>query len=355
MIHFVNTMDRIRLFFRKDKELYFSMKKILGFYPHNIHLYQQALLHRSSGVKDDKGHRINNERLEFLGDAILGAIVGDVVYHHFEDKKEGFLTNTRSNLVKRETLGKIAVKIGLDKLVVSTDRKMSHNSYMNGNAFEALVGAIYLDRGYDMCSFFIRGRILKEIVNLEDVAKKETNFKSKLLEWSQKNRISIDFKLLEQSVDKKDASPMFKTQVLVEGVVCATATGYSKKESQQKAAEITLKKMKSEPKLVDSIFAAKGKRTAMEEQPVSIPAVEGAVPTSQEQPAAPRRQRADSGKRCPNMKLRTEATDKRASSTSPKGTETQPEDDFDFSDVSVKMRELSKEDIIAAAENEAFN
>jgi ribonuclease-3 len=344
-------MDRIRLFFRKDKELYFSMKKILGFYPHDISLYQQALLHRSSGVKDDKGHRINNERLEFLGDAILGAIVGDVVYHHFEDKKEGFLTNTRSNLVKRETLGKIAVKIGLDKLIVSTDRKMSHNSYMNGNAFEALIGAIYLDRGYDMCTFFIRGRILKEIVNVEDMARKETNFKSKLLEWSQKNRINIEFNLLEQSVDKKDASPMFKTQVLVEKIVCATATGYSKKESQQKAAEITLKKMKNDPKLVDNIFAVKGQRTAMEEHPISIPVVEEPKAT-EETAAAPRRQRADSGKRCPNRKPRTEVAEQKTQPAAPAETN---DEDFDFSDVSVKMRQLSKEDIIAAAEEEAFN
>jgi ribonuclease-3 len=345
-------MDRIRLFFRKDKELYFSMKKILGFYPHDISLYQQALLHRSSGVKDDKGHRINNERLEFLGDAILGAIVGDVVYHHFEDKKEGFLTNTRSNLVKRETLGKIAVKIGLDKLIVSTDRKMSHNSYMNGNAFEALVGAIYLDRGYDMCTFFIRGRILKEIVNLEDVARKETNFKSKLLEWSQKNRINIEFKLLEQSVDKKDASPMFKTQVLVENIVCATASGYSKKESQQKAAEITLKKMKNDAKLVESIFSTKGQRTAMEEQPISIPNIEEQA-ANEGTTTPPRRQRAESGKRCPNRKPRTEATDRNAQTNVPR--EATDNDDFDFSDVSVKMRQLSKEDIVAAAEDEAFN
>ena len=134
---FDNITDKIRLLFRKDKE----------FYPRNIDIYQQALLHKSSSVKE-KGHLLNNERLEFLGDAILDAIVADIVYKKFEGKREGFLTNTRSKIVQRETLNRVAVEIGLDKLIKYTTRQSSHNSYMCGNAFEALIGAIYLDRGY---------------------------------------------------------------------------------------------------------------------------------------------------------------------------------------------------------------
>ena len=137
---FDNITDKIRLLFRKDKEM-------LGFYPRNIDIYQQALLHKSSSVKE-KGHLLNNERLEFLGDAILDAIVADIVYKKFEGKREGFLTNTRSKIVQRETLNRVAVEIGLDKLIKYTTRQSSHNSYMCGNAFEALIGAIYLDRGY---------------------------------------------------------------------------------------------------------------------------------------------------------------------------------------------------------------
>lgn len=141
-----NQIDKIRLLFRKDRESYFCFYRILGFFPRNIKVYQQALLHKSTSLRTEKGRPINNERLEFLGDAILDAIVGDIVYRHFEGRREGFLTNTRSKIVQRETLNKLAVEIGLDKLVKYSTRSSSHNSYMYGNAFEAFIGAIYLDQ-----------------------------------------------------------------------------------------------------------------------------------------------------------------------------------------------------------------
>lgn len=125
------------------------------FFPRDIRFYQQALLHKSTSVRSEKGRPLNNERLEFLGDAILDAIVGDIVYKHFEGRREGFLTNTRSKIVQRETLNKLAVEIGLDKLVKYSTRSSSHNSYMYGNAFEAFIGAIYLDQGYERCKQFM--------------------------------------------------------------------------------------------------------------------------------------------------------------------------------------------------------
>ena len=134
-----NKIDKIRLLFRKDRESYSCFYRILGFYPRNIRLYEQALLHKSTAVRSEKGRPLNNERLEFLGDAILDAIVGDIVYQHFEGKREGFLTNTRSKIVQRETLNKLAVEIGLDKLIKYSTRSSSHNSYMYGNAFEAFI------------------------------------------------------------------------------------------------------------------------------------------------------------------------------------------------------------------------
>lgn len=121
-----NQIDKIRLLFRKDKESYFCFYKILGFYPRNIQLYQQALLHKSTSIRSEKGRPLNNERLEFLGDAILDAIVGDIVYKHFEGRREGFLTNTRSKIVQRETLNKLAVEIGLDKLVKYSTLSLIH-------------------------------------------------------------------------------------------------------------------------------------------------------------------------------------------------------------------------------------
>ena len=146
---FGNLIDKVRLLFRKDKESYLCFYRMLGFYPRNIRIYEQALLHKSSSVKSDKGRLLNNERLEFLGDAILDAVVGDIVYQKFDGKREGFLTNTRSKIVSRESLNRLAEQIGLLKLIKFNTRQAAHNSYMGGNAFEALVGAIYLDRGYE--------------------------------------------------------------------------------------------------------------------------------------------------------------------------------------------------------------
>ncbi len=255
---FSNILDKIRLLFRKDKESYLCFYKMLGFYPRNIEIYQQALLHKSSSVKA-KGRLLNNERLEFLGDAILDAVVADIVYKRFEGKREGFLTNTRSKIVQRETLNRIAVQIGLDKLIKYTTRQSSHNSYMCGNAFEALVGAIYLDRGYETCKFFMEERIIKPYLNLDKLSRKEINFKSKLIEWGQKNRFLIEFNLLEQSVDEQQ-NPVFETQVMVENIPAGQGRGYSKKESQQEAAHETLNKIKNDPQFIDTIFAEKAAR-----------------------------------------------------------------------------------------------
>lgn len=253
-----NITDRIRLFFRKEKEPYFRFYRILGFYPHNIEIYKQALLHKSSSVKT-QGRLINNERLEFLGDAILDAVVADIVYKKFEGKREGFLTNTRSKIVQRETLNNIAINIGLDKLIKYSSKQSSHNSYMSGNAFEALVGAIYLDRGYETCMKFMEKRIIGQYINLEKISRKEVNFKSKLIEWSQKNKFEIEFRLVGQTSDESQ-NPIFETQILVENISGGTGKGYSKKESQQEAAHATMTMIKKDSVFIDAIFAAKNER-----------------------------------------------------------------------------------------------
>lgn len=234
---------------------------MLGFYPRNIQIYQQALLHKSTSLRSEKGRPLNNERLEFLGDAILDAIVGDIVYRHFEGKREGFLTNTRSKIVQRETLNKLAVDIGLDKLVKSSTRSSSHNSYMYGNAFEAFIGAIYIDQGYDRCKQFMEKKIFKSYIDLDKMSRKEVNFKSKLIEWSQKNKLEVSFELIEQLLDK-DYNPMFHTEVRILGLSAGKGTGYSKKESQQNAAQMALKKLKSDPQFMESLEALKAQATA---------------------------------------------------------------------------------------------
>ena len=263
-----NLIDRIKLPFRKEKELYSSLYRILGFYPRDIRYYKLALMHKSVMRRGANGKPANNERLEFLGDAILDAIVGDIVYRHFPGKREGFLTNTRSKLVQRETLNKLAQEMGISRLILSSGRSSSHNNYMGGNAFEALVGAIYLDRGYTRCMKFMEQRILAKMINIDKVAYKEVNFKSKLIEWSQKNRVKLDFKVKEQGKDK-NGSPFFLFCAVLEGVEGCVGKGYSKKESQQLASKLTLERLKKEPSFIDEVFAAKTQRTKMEEEPVS--------------------------------------------------------------------------------------
>ena len=259
-----NITDRIRLFFRKEKEPYFRFYRILGFYPHNIEIYKQALLHKSSSVKT-QGKLINNERLEFLGDAILDAVVADIVYKKFEGKREGFLTNTRSKIVQRETLNNLAINIGLDKLIKYSSKQSSHNSYMSGNAFEALIGAIYLDRGYNACKKFMEERIIGKYINIDKISRKEVNFKSKLIEWSQKNKFEIEFRLIGQSLDESQ-NPVFETQIIVENVPGGTGKGYSKKESQQAAAHLTMSMIKKDSIFIDAIFAAKNERESINKQ-----------------------------------------------------------------------------------------
>ena len=262
--NFSNLIDRIRLLFRKDKESYLCFYRMLGFYPRDIRIYEQALLHKSSSVKSDKGRLLNNERLEFLGDAILDAVVGDIVYQKFEGKREGFLTNTRSKIVSRESLNHVAEKIGLVKLIKFNTRQSAHNSYMGGNAFEALVGAIYLDRGYEYCKYFMEHRIIGQYLNLEKLSRKEVNFKSKLIEWTQKNKVVIAFELISQTLDEFN-SPVFETEILIEGIPACKGKGYSKKESQQIAAHETLNKIKKDSAFLERIFAEKALREAPEE------------------------------------------------------------------------------------------
>lgn len=345
-----NLIDRIKLSFRKDKELYFSLYQILGFYPHNISYYKMALMHKSIMHRNSKGKPVNNERLEFLGDAVLDAVVGDIVYQHFPGKREGFLTNTRSKLVQRDTLNKLAQEMGINQLVLSNGHSSSHNSYMGGNAFEALVGAIYLDRGYDACMKFMKQRILAKMINIDKVAYKEVNFKSKLIEWSQKNRVNIEFVLCDQKKDG-NGNPMFTFLVTIEGIEGDKGTGYSKKESQQAACKLTLERLRKEPQFIDAVFSAKANRTKMEEEPVeNVPDTEVkddffiSQNTETKEP-----------EKHENV-FKEEVFEDRAVKkvTTVETTDSQEEDEFDLSDISAQPKIQSREDIIAAAEAAAF-
>jgi len=338
---FRNVIDRLRLPFLDEKELRKALYELIGFYPHHIEYYKLALMHKSASKRNEKGRPLNNERLEFLGDAILDAVVGHIVYQHFEGKREGFLTNTRSKLVQRETLGRLAQEMGLLQLIKSTDHSTSHNSYMGGNAFEALVGAIYLDRGYDACMRFMKKRILSQLINIDKVAYKEVNFKSKLLEWTQKNRVRMNFEQVSLTKDQ-GGSPVFEYKVVIEGVEGCSGRGYSKKESQQLASKDTLQRLRREPQFIDAVFAAKTERTKMEEEPVMAapdveeenpllsPQGEKTLPSPQEQSEVPQ----------PAPELQ-QAVERLA-------------DEFSLDDIHATPAEKTREQIIAEAEAAAF-
>jgi len=334
-----NFIDRIKLPFRKEKELYLSLYTILGFYPRNIELYQMALSHKSIHFKNKKGKPVNNERLEFLGDAILDAIVGDIVYKHFPGKREGFLTNTRSKLVQRETLNKIAQEIGLSRLIYSSGRNFSHNSYMAGNAFEALIGALYLDRGYNLCMRFMQKKILTKMVNIDTVAYKEVNFKSRLIEWAQKNKMNIAFNLLEQKKDD-EGNPVFKYCVVIEGIKCNSASGFSKKESQQLASEETLEYIKKNTRFCDALFEAKKKRQEAEQN----------KETAQEQTVESTKNTTQPAQEEPLETTVITTTGKPKEEV----VEMKEMDEFDLSDITANPKEPTQEEIIAAAEEAAF-
>ena len=230
----------IRLLPHRGKEPYASLYRVLNFYPYNITLYEQALVHKSSSIKMKNGRWINNERLEFLGDAILDAIVADIVFKEYEYKKEGFLTNLRSNIVQRDTMNRIALELGLDKLLrTTTPRTISSNTHVYGNALEALIGAIYLDQGYRVAKKFVHQRLIKDFLNMSMVADNTQNNKSKLIEWGQKNKIDIEFVITDSSVDAKNITT-FVSEAHVNGVCLGKGQGISKKESHQQAAKKAL-------------------------------------------------------------------------------------------------------------------
>ncbi|MBR5674508.1 MAG: ribonuclease III [Muribaculaceae bacterium] len=251
---FSNAISLIKLLFVKDKELYVFIHRITGYYPRDIKPYQLAMVHRSKPVKMPDGRWANNERLEYLGDAVLDTVVADFLYNTFPGKHEGFLTSTRAKIVQRESLNRIGNTLHLDSHVHAQMRSSSHNSYLCGNALEALVGAVYLDQGYKRCRKFIVERLIKKHFNLNDLVKTEQNFKSRLIEWTQKYRVNIEFELVDSYTDT-DNNPVFRTAVILGGIYASDAQGYSKKESHQAASKKALDRLRHDQQFCEQVLA----------------------------------------------------------------------------------------------------
>ncbi|WP_297098354.1 ribonuclease III [uncultured Draconibacterium sp.] len=235
-------VQRVKLFSSDRKEFYLFLKDLLGFYPQNLRLYDLAFIHKSASMVDSQGNFVNNERLEYLGDAILGAIIADFLYNRFPQEDEGFLTKTRSKLVNRAILTQLTHEMGLHVFIDSNTTKNIDKSHIYGDALEALIGAIYLDKDYKAAKFFVTKKILPQFVDLNEIEQEDSNFKSQLIEWSQKNKREIEFETTEET-DEKIKQPRFKAVVKIDNKKAGEGVGTSKKEAHQKAAHETLKKL----------------------------------------------------------------------------------------------------------------
>ncbi|MFW6246446.1 MAG: ribonuclease III [Tangfeifania sp.] len=237
--------QRIKLFSSPRKGFYLFLKDLLGFYPSNLKLYDLAFIHKSASVFDSQGNMVNNERLEFLGDAILGAIIADFLYNRFPQQDEGYLTKNRSKLVNRTFLTRLTFEMGLNVFIDSNTTKNIDKSHIYGDALEALIGAIYLDKGFLQAKYFVTKKILSKFVNLNEIEQEDSNFKSQLIEWSQKNKKEVKFETREEQVKNKSKLPRFIAVVEVDNKELGKGTGTSKKEAQQNASRETLKKLEN--------------------------------------------------------------------------------------------------------------
>ncbi len=221
--------------FGRDKAYYKIVDDMFGFIPHNIELYKLALIHKSASLVLEDGQAVNNERLEFLGDAVIEAVTSDYLFIEYPDRDEGFLTQLRSKIVSRQSLNELAVKIGLDSQVIANGSTSVTQKHIYGDAFEAMMGAVYLDQGYDFVNRLLINRIYFRLLNLDELTESETDFKSRLIEWCQKNRHKIVFRT---GNDKEYAAnhPVFYSTVLVDGIEVGHGSGDSKKEAEQSAA-----------------------------------------------------------------------------------------------------------------------
>jgi len=210
----------------------------MGFYPGNLALYKLAFSHRSLALETAGGNRLSNERLEYLGDAILGAVVADLLFKKYPFKEEGFLTEMRSRIVSRENLKILARKIGIDEMLRKNAGPGTYRS-MYGDAFEAYIGAIYLDKGYRITQKYLLEKIIRPHVDMEEVESTEKNFKSLILNWGQKEKHSILF----DTVDEDVKSRLITIRLVIDGEERATAMDHVKKKAEQIAAEKVCKEL----------------------------------------------------------------------------------------------------------------
>jgi ribonuclease-3 len=223
----------------KNKSFLWKLRGILRFFPGRIDLYEKAFIHKSTNLSGDNGNPVNNERLEYLGDAVLGSVIAEHLFKEYPDKNEGFLTKMRSKIVNGENLGALAEKMGIVPLIRTQaigDHTLKH---ISGDAFEALIGAIYMDKGYHRTHKFILKNILNRHIDLIKLERTESNYKSQLIEWGQKHKKEVCF---YTDVEPYDPT-RFISYVSIGDNLYGSGSGISKKEAEQMAAGETIKEL----------------------------------------------------------------------------------------------------------------
>src|SRR5476651_430261 len=226
-----------KLYISPNRKYVKVLKNLLGFVPGNLSLYRLAFRHKSVAQNVKKGIKNSNERLEFLGDAVLGSVVAEVLFKLYPYEDEGFLTELRSKIVNRVNLNQLARKLGFEKLIEYDSRIMgqSRQGSLLGDAFEALIGAVYLDKGYDFTKNFLINHIIKSHIDIHKLEQTETNFKSKLIEWCQRHSKDISFDLID-NLDGENTK-LFTVQASVDGEPVGQGKEFSKKNAEKLAAE----------------------------------------------------------------------------------------------------------------------
>lgn len=232
----INPIHLYKLYFSKNKKLYSSFNNLLGFVPRRIKIYKQALTHQSY-YKKSKSKRLDNERLEYLGDAVLDAIVGDILFKKFPFRGEGFLTEMRSKVVSRNNLSELARKMGLLTYIRYDKKNQRNTSFINqisGNALEAIFGAIYLDKGYNFTYRFFENRIFKLYIDIDHLEDLVISYKGKLYKWSQKEHNELKLLCTEKELDKKT---LYTIEVSIDDEIIAKHEHLSKKKAEELACK----------------------------------------------------------------------------------------------------------------------
>jgi len=237
----------LTVLFSSDKKLAISIRNIFGFYPGNIFLYQLAFRHKSASKEFVNGLKLSNERLEYLGDAVLSSIVADYLFKKFPYKEEGFLTEMRSKIVSRSQLNKLSKKLGFDKLIESEAFCNTHSKSLYGDAYEAFVGALYLDKGYTYAKKIILNRVIEVHFDIEKLETQEINFKSQMIEWSQKEKVAVEFKVVDEIGN--GYGKQYIVEIYVGEETYGNGRDYSIKGAEQQASGKAIERLELENRL----------------------------------------------------------------------------------------------------------